>query len=79
VGALGGAIIGGLAGRAAERSQDRSRVAEDLGSGLTLPPVTGGRTGRGGPVVLSLRGSGVGLAQAIDVDTGPYGRVLGER
>jgi hypothetical protein len=58
---------------------DRSRVADDLGSGLTLPPVTGGRTGRGGPVVLSLRGSGVGLAQAIDVDTGPYGRVLGER
>jgi hypothetical protein len=54
-------------------------VADDLGSGLTLPPVTGGRTGRGGPVVLSLRGSGVGLAQAIDVDTGPYGRVLGER
>jgi hypothetical protein len=79
IGTAIGAIVGGLAGRAAERSQDRSRVAEDLGSGLTLPPVTGGRTGRGGPVVLSLRGSGVGLAQAIDVDTGPYGRVLGER
>jgi len=79
IGTAIGAIVGGLAGRAAERSQDRSRVADDLGSGLTLPPVTGGRTGRGGPVVLSLRGSGVGLAQAIDVDTGPYGRVLGER
>jgi len=79
IGTAIGALVGGLAGRAAERSQDRSRVADDLGSGLTLPPVTGGRTGRGGPVVLSLRGSGVGLAQAIDVDTGPYGRVLGER
>jgi chromosome segregation protein len=68
-----------LAGAVSAIRGDRSRVAEDLGSGLTLPPVTGGRTGRGGPVVLSLRGSGVGLAQAIDVDTGPYGRVLGER
>jgi len=67
------------AGAARAIRGDRSRVADDLGSGLTLPPVTGGRTGRGGPVVLSLRGSGVGLAQAIDVDTGPYGRVLGER
>jgi hypothetical protein len=70
------AVVGSIA--SAIRG-DRSRVATDLGSGLTLPPVTGGRTGRGGPVVLSLRGSGVGLAQAIDVDTGPYGRVLGER
>jgi hypothetical protein len=68
-----------LAGAVSAIRGDRSRVADDLGSGLTLPPVTGGRTGRGGPVVLSLRGSGVGLAQAIDVDTGPYGRVLGER
>jgi hypothetical protein len=68
-----------VAGAVSAIRGDRSRVAEDLGSGLTLPPVTGGRTGRGGPVVLSLRGSGVGLAQAIDVDTGPYGRVLGER
>jgi hypothetical protein len=70
------AVVGSIA--SAIRG-NRSRVADDLGSGLTLPPVTGGRTGRGGPVVLSLRGSGVGLAQAIDVDTGPYGRVLGER
>jgi hypothetical protein len=79
LGALIGAGVGGAAGLIRDDVRDMSRVAEDLGSGLTLPPVTGGRTGRGGPVVLSLRGSGVGLAQAIDVDTGPYGRVLGER
>jgi hypothetical protein len=79
LGALIGAGVGGAAGLIRDDVRDMSRVATDLGSGLTLPPVTGGRTGRGGPVVLSLRGSGVGLAQAIDVDTGPYGRVLGER
>lgn len=79
IGAGVGAAVGGAAGLIRDDVRDMSRVATDLGSGLTLPPVTGGRTGRGGPVVLSLRGSGVGLAQAIDVDTGPYGRVLGER
>jgi hypothetical protein len=79
IGAGVGAAVGGAAGLIRDDVRDMSRVADDLGSGLTLPPVTGGRTGRGGPVVLSLRGSGVGLAQAIDVDTGPYGRVLGER
>jgi hypothetical protein len=75
----GDPLTAALVGAVSAIRGDRSRVADDLGSGLTLPPVTGGRTGRGGPVVLSLRGSGVGLAQAIDVDTGPYGRVLGER
>ena len=79
IGAGIGAIVGGLAGRAAERSADRSRAAAeaDLASGYAAPPVGTGRDRPPVSVALTVRGSGVGMQRAIDLDTGPYGRLLG--
>lgn len=79
VGAAVGAAAGALAGRAAERSQDRSRSAAeaDLASGYGAPPVGAGRDRPPVSVALTVRGSGVGMQRAIDLDTGPYGRLLG--
>lgn len=79
IGAGVGALAGGLAGRAAERSQDRSRSAAeaDLASGYGAPPVGAGRDRPPVSVALTVRGSGVGMQRAIDLDTGPYGRLLG--
>jgi hypothetical protein len=83
VGALIGGAVGAFVGLAAgrkggERQGSASRSALDLAGGLSLPG--GGRSAAAPvPVVVSVRGSGVGLQQAIDVDNGPYGRVAGRR
>lgn len=81
VGAAVGAVAGALAGRAAERSQDRSRSSAeaDLASGYAAPPVGTGRDRPPVSVALTVRGSGVGMQRAIDLDTGAYGRLLGAR
>lgn len=79
IGAGIGAAVGALAGRAAERAQDRSRSSAeaDLASGYAAPPVGAGRDRPPVSVALTVRGSGVGMQRAIDLDTGPYGRLLG--
>jgi len=58
---------------------DRSRAAAeaDLASGYAAPPVGTGRDRPPVSVALTVRGSGVGMQRAIDLDTGPYGRLLG--
>jgi len=81
IGALIGGGIGAIVGASAGKrgSEQRSRSAQDLASGLTLP--RGGAPSRAAPVpvVVSVRGSGVGLRQALDVDAGPWGPMLGRR
>jgi hypothetical protein len=79
IGAGVGALAGGLAGRAAERSQDRSRSAAeaDLAGGYAAPPVGTGRDRPPVSVALTVRGNGVGMQRAIDLDTGAYGRLFG--
>ena len=83
LGALVGGAIGLIAGAAGGRrvgeNIDRSRSAQDLASGFTLP--RGGAPSRATPtpVVVSVRGSGVGLRQALDVDAGPWGPMMGRR
>lgn len=72
-----GAIVGASAGK--RGSDERSRSTQDLASGFTLP--RGGAPSRATPtpVVVSVRGSGVGLRQALDVDAGPWGPMMGRR
>ena len=62
-----------------DRGGDRSRSAAeaDLASGYAAPPVGTGRDRPPVSVALTVRGSGVGMQRAIDLDTGPYGRLLG--
>ena len=62
-----------------DRGGDRSRAAAeaDLASGYAAPPVGTGRDRPPVSVALTVRGSGVGMQRAIDLDTGPYGRLLG--
>jgi hypothetical protein len=67
--------------RRLERSQDRSRSAAeaDLASGYAAPPVGTGRDRPPVSVALTVRGNGVGMQRAIDLDTGAYGRLFGAR
>ena len=76
IGALIGAAVGGAAGAttAAVRgaAQSRSAAESDLMGGVTLPGAGGARMG-GPTVAIAIRGQGVGLARAIEVDAeAPY-------
>jgi hypothetical protein len=77
--ALFGAVqaIRGDSGRGGDRS--RSAAEADLASGYAAPPVGTGRDRPPVSVALTVRGSGVGMQRAIDLDTGAYGRLLGAR
>ena len=75
-----GAAVGGTAARGIENAQEnrsRSAAEADLASGYAAPPVGTGRDRPPVSVALTVRGSGVGMQRAIDLDTGPYGRLLG--
>ena len=69
--------IRGDSGRGGDRS--RSAAEADLASGYAAPPVGTGRDRPPVSVALTVRGSGVGMQRAIDLDTGAYGRLLGAR
>jgi hypothetical protein len=77
--ALFGAVqaIRGDSGRGGDRS--RSAAEADLASGYAAPPVGTGRDRPPVSVALTVRGNGVGMQRAIDLDTGAYGRLLGAR
>jgi hypothetical protein len=77
--ALFGAVqaIRGDSGQGGDRS--RSAAEADLASGYAAPPVGTGRDRPPVSVALTVRGSGVGMQRAIDLDTGAYGRLLGAR
>jgi uncharacterized protein YcfJ len=83
IGAGIGAVAGGLAGRAADRNEDASRsrsaAESDLAAGIGAQPRTRRPDSRAVSVALTVRGSGVGMQRAIDLDTGPYGRLVGAR
>ena len=75
--ALFGAVqaIRGDSGQGGDRS--RSAAEADLASGYAAPLVGTGRDRPPVSVALTVRGSGVGMQRAIDLDTGAYGRLLG--
>jgi outer membrane lipoprotein SlyB len=83
IGAGIGAVAGGLAGRAADRNEEanrsRSAAESDLAAGIGAQPRTRRPDSRAVSVALTVRGSGVGMQRAIDLDTGPYGRLTGAR
>jgi hypothetical protein len=83
IGAAVGAAVGGLAGRAVDRSEgdaSRSRAARDLSSGMGLPTLGRGAPTRSPERALVVRGSGPGLARAIELEAdGAYGRRWGVR
>jgi hypothetical protein len=73
---------GGTGARGLENAQEnrsRSAAEADLASGYAAPPVGTGRDRPPVSVALTVRGSGVGMQRAIDLDTGAYGRLLGAR
>jgi hypothetical protein len=82
VGTVIGAAVGGTAARGLENAQEnrsRSAAEADLASGYAAPPVGTGRDRPPVSVALTVRGNGVGMQRAIDLDTGAYGRLLGAR
>jgi hypothetical protein len=65
-------LIGAAVVRAVRGNRSRSAAEADLMGGVTLPGAGAGRVG-GVAVAVNVRGSGVGLARAIEVDaTAPY-------
>lgn len=83
IGAGIGALVGLVAGRAIDRREgdaSRSRAAQDLSSGVTLPRTGRGTPGREEGRAITVRGSGPGLARAIALEAdAPYGRRWGVR
>jgi hypothetical protein len=57
----------------------RSAAESDLAAGIGAQPRTRRPDSRAVSVALTVRGSGVGMQRAIDLDTGPYGRLVGAR